>query len=309
MRNETVLVTIIYITLLSSAEPIAQNNIPSAVYSVDNHSEATDKNEQLIDRTRLETAIRLSANYLHEICSQNGRFTYLINTNPKVIPHSAYNILRHAGTVYALAMFRQWSFDDSNNEAIIRAAHFILRETVAPVPGRVDLLAVGSDPDITDRQRPVAAKLGGTGLGLNIVRQLVNLMDGDTWVESKVGKGSTFFVLLQLEAKGKDILQTDPLINRPGDLIEVREIGDNDLPKLAMLFQKFDRNLERGSADENSPEFIQIVKLLEQTRVRTEVRLLSNQVNDLDFNETRITLRSIAKTLAINIGENDVDTT
>jgi len=190
MRNETVLVTIIYITLLSSAEPIAQNNIPSAVYSVDNHSEATDKNEQLIDRTRLETAIRLSANYLHEICSQNGRFTYLINTNPKVIPHSAYNILRHAGTVYALAMFRQWSFDDSNNEAIIRAAHFILRETVAPVPGRVDLLAVGSDPDITDRQRPVAAKLGGTGLGLVALLSVEKIEPGTVSIDTlrKLGR-------------------------------------------------------------------------------------------------------------------------
>jgi len=35
-------------------------------------------------------------------------------------------------------------------------------------------------------------KFGGTGLGLSICRKISNLMDGNCWAESKVGKGSSF---------------------------------------------------------------------------------------------------------------------
>jgi signal transduction histidine kinase len=42
---------------------------------------------------------------------------------------------------------------------------------------------------------------GGFGLGLSIVKQLVNLMNGDVKVKSKVDKGSTFTITLPIIVK------------------------------------------------------------------------------------------------------------
>jgi len=44
-------------------------------------------------------------------------------------------------------------------------------------------------------------ELGGTGLGLSIVKHLVQAHGGRVWVESKLGKGSTFYFSLPIRSE------------------------------------------------------------------------------------------------------------
>ena len=75
-------------------------------------------------------------------------------------------------------------------------------------------------------------KVRGSGLGLAIVKKIVDLMDGAIGAESKVGKGMTFRVTLDLPAAADDAEteeHTETAITLPEKPLTVLVAEDNDL--------------------------------------------------------------------------------
>ena len=141
----------------------------------------------------LEDALKDSAEYLVKVTHDDGMFEYLTNTNPAVKSRRQYNILRHAGTIYAMSMYQQKYPDDRMLFAIKRAGRYLQNSAIRPLPSVLSISAVWSDPQVNGSRNPMQVKLGGTGLGLVALLSIEKLSPG-------------FTSLPQLRALGRSIL-------------------------------------------------------------------------------------------------------
>ncbi len=132
------------------------------------------------EMSAIQSAINRSSQYLVDSTKDDGMFEYRINMDPSVEVVEKYNILRHAGAIYAMCMHHQHQPDGDMRPAIERAGKYLRDEAIRPVPGRDDLLAVWSKPEINRSGDPLQAKLGGTGLGLVALLSMEKIQPGFT---------------------------------------------------------------------------------------------------------------------------------
>ncbi len=143
----------------------------------------------------LDQAATRAKGYLVRALNEDGSFVYRRNLDPTITVKPSYNLLRHAGAIYALAMYEDAFGDGTTVSTIVEASKF-LQNTLGEVPDQKNMLAIWSDPKLIYSDREPIAKLGGTGLGLIALLMAESHSPGLTSSDTLVKMGN-FLLFMQ----------------------------------------------------------------------------------------------------------------
>ncbi|MFQ5733019.1 MAG: hypothetical protein ACE5KM_13845 [Planctomycetaceae bacterium] len=155
--------------------------------------------ESTASSPELMRAIHLSAAYLRTSVGDDGRFVYRVNLDPHSKPPRRYNMLRHAGAIYALAEYQRRNPSEKTQVALHKAIGY-LRTSFAPVTGPSPMLAVWSDSTINGLDAPRQCKLGAAGLALIALCTTEDVLPGSTELDELRSLGR--FLLFMQNADG-----------------------------------------------------------------------------------------------------------
>jgi CheY-like chemotaxis protein len=154
---------------------------------------------------------------------------------------------------------------------------------------------MGIPPDRLDRlfksfsqvDSSTTRKFGGTGLGLAISRSLAELMGGKLWVESTLGKGSTFYFSVPVQACAAPATSTPDEASRLKGL-RLLVVDDNETNRRIITLQ----TQKWGMIAKATSNGAEALKLLKQGEV-FDIAILDMQMPEMDGMELA---REIKKT-------------
>ncbi len=151
---------------------------------------------------KLAKHIDLAVSYMVRNCGPDGKFRYLRHLDGRNYPADKYNLLRHAGAIYALGMAYKRQPDPEVLEAMKRAATY-LQIFFGAAPGRDESIAVWSPLGKRRRALPhdrKQAKLGGAGLALVALCGMKQISGND--IELKCLQGLGRFIRFMQKPSG-----------------------------------------------------------------------------------------------------------
>ena len=138
----------------------------------------------------------------------------------------------------------------------------------------------------TQADESVTRKYGGTGLGLTISRQLCELMGGEIWLESELGKGTRFHFTLQLD---KVPTQAAEQKREDGTLagLNVLVVDDSDMARNVLVRMLHDCGIKTAEA-KNGADAVAIVNREQQDGVLFDLVLLDGCMPGMNGIETAV---------------------
>ena len=141
-------------------------------------------------------------------------------------------------------------------------------------------------------------KYGGTGLGLAISKNLIEMMDGQIWVDSRVGQGSCFHFEVNLSAQinpvVKRMLRADELTN-----VRALVVDDNAMAREILVAMSQHFGLATEMAEDGAAGLAAIAKAHQQGRPY-DIVLMDWKMPGIDGIETILQLQqSYQKTPAV----------
>ncbi len=127
----------------------------------------------------------------------------------------------------------------------------------------------------------VTRKYGGTGLGLAICKELTELMDGEIWVRSTDGKGSTFSFTAQFELADNEKEQMTIANRKMLENLKILVADDIDIARKVLLETLSHINLKADGV-ESGQQVVEKVLAAEQQGIPYDIVLMDWKMPQMD---------------------------
>jgi len=155
--------------------------------------------------------------------------------------------------------------------------HFTVRDTGPGIPAEKQALIFEA---FRQADSSMSRQYGGTGLGLAISSHLVELMQGRMWIESEVGKGSTFhFIAVFLLRKDVPVLPSTELTSLCD--LRVLIVDDNATNRLILTEMLDNWHMQPTAVDSGKAALSEIDRAL-QGRAPFQLALLDGMMPHMD---------------------------